>query len=88
MFPLLACGTFSILLIYLVFKRITRKKPKFPYPPGPPPTSWFFGNALELPDVRVGHHLDIKLLEWAKEYGTYFTFTVPVVGRMSKLAKT
>lgn len=64
---------------YLVYRMLTKKRPKLPYPPSPP-GHFIMGNALDIPDPRKGLHLDIKLLEWAKTYGLVFSFKVPIVG--------
>jgi cytochrome P450 len=86
LFLLLASfGLAAVTFVYF-FRVLAKKSPKFPYPPGPPETSWLFGNALELPDVRMGHHVDLKFLEWGKEYGTFYTIRVPIIGRMIIIA--
>jgi cytochrome P450 len=82
---ILVVAAFIVIAVFLVKRGLqARKKASkllLPYPPSPP-TRFFWGNALEIPDPRFGVHLDIKLLEWAKEYGTVFSFTVPIVGRL------
>ena len=80
MIPFLLAAV-CLLAVYLVYKAVTKKTLKFPYPPSPP-GRFFWGNALDLPDVRTGRHPDIKLLEWAKEYGLVFSFKAPVIGRL------
>lgn len=72
-------------LSYRIVKYMTKPKPKLPYPPGPP-THWLMGNALDLPDVRRGKHMDIQFLEWAKEFGRNFTIKLPGIGRMIVIA--
>ena len=80
--PLLLGASAGAYLSYRIAKYLARPKPKHPYPPGPPPTHWLLGNALELPDVRRGKHMDLKFLEWAKEFGRYFTIKLPGIGHM------
>ena len=51
----------SLLTVLVVFALVSRKKPRLPYPPGPPPKP-FIGNALDVPsDIPW-----IKYLEWSK----------------------
>jgi cytochrome P450 len=64
---------------------LTRPKPTLPYPPGPP-GHWLWGNALQLPDVAKGEHLDTTLLETSREYGPMFTLKLPIVGHMIVVA--
>jgi cytochrome P450 len=77
---LLVTAFVAIAILFFVYQTLTERKPKLPHPPGPP-SRFFWGNALEIPDPRLGTHIDIKLLEWSKTYGTVFSFTVPIVGR-------
>jgi cytochrome P450 len=67
--------------VWWMYRRLSRPRPKLPYPPGPP-GHWLWGNALQLPDVAKGEHLDTKLLEWSHEYGPIFTLRLPIVGHM------
>lgn len=71
----------AIICLWYIFVLRHQRSLKLPYPPGPPPV-FFWGNALSLPDIRKGYHLDLKLLEWSKEYGTVFTIYLPIVGPM------
>jgi cytochrome P450 len=82
---ILLVTVFVVIAVYIIYQQLTKKKPKLPYPPSPP-GRFFWGNALDLPNPGLGKHVDIKLLEWSKTYGTVFSFTVPVVGRLIVIA--
>lgn len=72
---------FATCLWVLGKELVNKAASKLPYPPGPTGEP-FFGNLRQLPDLRTGVHLDIKLLEWAKRHGPIFMFRIPFIGRM------
>lgn len=64
------------------FHRHIRKGRNEPsYPPGPK-GHFLLGNALELPDQKKNEVMEVKLLEWATEYGLCYTISIPIVGKM------
>ena len=60
----LLCLLFSLAVILAL---ISRKKSRFPYPPGPPPKT-LIGNALDFPTDMPW----IKYLEWSKRLNSMF----------------
>ena len=52
-----------------------------PYPPGPK-GHFLLGNLLEMPDQKKNEVMEIKLLEWAKEYGLCYTVSTPFMGKL------
>ena len=81
--PSWAMLSFLLPCIWLSYKAFSPKRLQFPHPPSPP-GHVLLGHLLQLPDVRKGYHIDVKLLEWAKQLGrTYFTIRLPfLVGKM------
>jgi hypothetical protein len=55
----------------LVARLLTNRRSQ-PLPPGPPTTP-FFGHALQVPKDKPW----ITFAAWAKEYGTQFNFLIP-----------
>jgi cytochrome P450 len=51
-----------------------------PYPPGPK-QHWLLGNVKDLPDPAEST-IDVKLLEWSKQYGLYFSMAIPLLGKI------
>ena len=76
----IATAVLAAVPLALVIRRILKKKPKLPYPPGPEGV-FFFGNTLDFPNPDT-EFLDDKLLEWSLEYGLVFTLHAPIIGRM------
>ena len=72
--------TLTASIALYTFHKFWHRRPKLPYPPGPPGVL-FFGNTLDFPDSKTGF-LPAKMLEWSKTYGLVFTIYVPIIGPM------
>lgn len=73
------------LLVREVRRRHGNKQPSLPYPPGPP-ARFLIGNIMDLPSITKGELMDEKLLEWSKEYGLVFSFSIPVSNKIIVVA--
>lgn len=78
---LITTAVLAAVPLWIIIKKLLKKRPKCPYPPGPKGV-FFFGNTLDFPDPDEGGFVDEKFLEWSKEFGTVFTLKIPIIGRM------
>jgi cytochrome P450 len=78
-------GTLLLIAGLCLLQNWTKKEQTYNYPASPP-GHFLLGNALDLPDVRKGEHLDTKFLEWSLEYGLVYSVQIPIVGRFIIIA--